>query len=343
MFNNSSLSALSLSVLLMATPAANVLELNAEEASIPGIELWSQPSGIRKCIEGTSFEDLLSAFEKDSFVYLYSNNKKAIVVTSDGMTHHYTNRNTWGISYSVLTMRDGTLPPVAEINEKIGSGNDLKVKFYKYADSNEYRFYVLSEEYQDLVLEILKKDENVLSIENRREITEDEFRFDFLYVKTDLPYDEFKKEYSAFGLKTLEEWGGALPEEKKAQGYTLGFYFERYNLNEEFYDSWIKLENSGIDYEIVPLIAHSSGVVTSELVEKVYVSESIKNSIPGDVNFDGIIDVTDLTELSLALIGDKELTSEQKNVADVDGDGSVTLADLARFQQFLSKKVDSFR
>ena len=60
----------------------------------------------------------------------------------------------------------------------------------------------------------------------------------------------------------------------------------------------------------------------------------------GDLNSDQTIDVTDLTELSLALLGDKELTEDQQKAADIDGDGSVTLADLARLQQFLLKKID---
>ena len=60
----------------------------------------------------------------------------------------------------------------------------------------------------------------------------------------------------------------------------------------------------------------------------------------GNLNSDQTIDVTDLTELSLALLGDKELTENQQKAADIDGDGSVTLADLARLQQYLSKKID---
>ena len=62
----------------------------------------------------------------------------------------------------------------------------------------------------------------------------------------------------------------------------------------------------------------------------------------GDIDASGTIDITDLTELSLALVGDKELTSEQKMAADIDSDGTVTLADLARLQQYLSKKITSF-
>lgn len=60
----------------------------------------------------------------------------------------------------------------------------------------------------------------------------------------------------------------------------------------------------------------------------------------GDVDLNGTIDVTDLTDISLALLGDKELKAAQKKAADIDGDESVTLADLARLQQYLSKKID---
>ena len=49
------------------------------------------------------------------------------------------------------------------------------------------------------------------------------------------------------------------------------------------------------------------------------------------------------TEEKFVLLGDSELTEEQKSAADIDGDGVVTLADLARLQQYLSKKVDSLR
>ena len=61
----------------------------------------------------------------------------------------------------------------------------------------------------------------------------------------------------------------------------------------------------------------------------------------GDITADGIVDVTDLTELSLALIGDRELSDEQMKAADVDDTGEVNLADLAKIRQFLSKKIPS--
>lgn len=67
-----------------------------------------------------------------------------------------------------------------------------------------------------------------------------------------------------------------------------------------------------------------------------------KNIMTGDIDGNGIVDITDLTALSLALIGDKDLTEDQLKIADVDEDGAVTLADLARIQQYLSKKLESF-
>ena len=64
--------------------------------------------------------------------------------------------------------------------------------------------------------------------------------------------------------------------------------------------------------------------------------------IAGDLNFDSKIDVTDLSELSIALADGKEFTNEQQNAADVDGDGRVTLSDLARMRQYLSKIIEAF-
>ena len=61
----------------------------------------------------------------------------------------------------------------------------------------------------------------------------------------------------------------------------------------------------------------------------------------GDLTGEGTIDITDLSTLSLALIGDMVLTGDQKTAADIDGDGEMTLADLAKLRQFLSRKIDS--
>jgi hypothetical protein len=59
---------------------------------------------------------------------------------------------------------------------------------------------------------------------------------------------------------------------------------------------------------------------------------------PGDTNEDGIFDVTDLTQFSLYLLGDTKMSYSGELNADMDGDGELTLADLATMKQKLSKK-----
>ena len=62
--------------------------------------------------------------------------------------------------------------------------------------------------------------------------------------------------------------------------------------------------------------------------------------IYGDVNGDGKVDVTDLSQMAINLVDKKPFTAEQLKRSDVDGDGIVTLTDLATIRQFVSKKID---
>ena len=66
------------------------------------------------------------------------------------------------------------------------------------------------------------------------------------------------------------------------------------------------------------------------------------SEITGDVNCDGKVDVTDLSCTAIYLIDKKGISEQGKKMADVDGDGKVTLADLARIRQYLSRLIDKF-
>jgi hypothetical protein len=57
----------------------------------------------------------------------------------------------------------------------------------------------------------------------------------------------------------------------------------------------------------------------------------------GDINGDENVDVTDLTILSLYLLGDIKLDSDQKVLADCDANNDINLADLALLKQFILK------
>lgn len=83
-----------------------------------------------------------------------------------------------------------------------------------------------------------------------------------------------------------------------------------------------------------------SGSTTEKYAEKFrYNFEALHPA--GDMDGNDIIDVTDLSIVSLAVIGDKVLTAEQIKAGDINENGKVDLADLARLRQYISGVVIS--
>ena len=62
----------------------------------------------------------------------------------------------------------------------------------------------------------------------------------------------------------------------------------------------------------------------------------------GDIDCNGVIDVTDLTTLAIALVENEPLSGISAKNADVTHNGTVDLADLATLRQYLSKKIEKF-
>ena len=93
----------------------------------------------------------------------------------------------------------------------------------------------------------------------------------------------------------------------------------------------------------------SETAVTTSPVTEASVTEPVTTAkIPepvnlGDYDNNGLVDITDLTELSLSLVDRKTLSADVKARMDVDGNGTVDLADLAALRQFISKKITTFR
>ena len=69
--------------------------------------------------------------------------------------------------------------------------------------------------------------------------------------------------------------------------------------------------------------------------------ESFSDCMKGDATGDGIVDISDITMLSLYLLGDNSLDENQQKAADIDDNDKVDLADLARLMQYISKKIES--
>ena len=77
---------------------------------------------------------------------------------------------------------------------------------------------------------------------------------------------------------------------------------------------------------------------------------AVKNNLPyvlleedavsrevGDLNNDSVVELTDLTILSLYLIGDRSLDESDLVYADVTKNGKVDIADLAALKQYIMK------
>ncbi len=57
----------------------------------------------------------------------------------------------------------------------------------------------------------------------------------------------------------------------------------------------------------------------------------------GDLDGNGIVELTDLSILAMSILGDVTLTDVQTEFSDVNGDGKTDLADLAHLKQYISK------
>lgn len=108
------------------------------------------------------------------------------------------------------------------------------------------------------------------------------------------------------------------------------------------------LECGEIESEIIPALGHEiiELNIDNKIVKKCIHSgctyqDVISALVIGDINSDGKVDITDLSELSISLVDKKSFSTTQSNVADVNGDGEVGLTDLAKLRQFISKVIES--
>ncbi len=104
-------------------------------------------------------------------------------------------------------------------------------------------------------------------------------------------------------------------------------------------------DHSKVTLKGAKLVKESSAPVTTPTVQPSEPSvtpteepgTTVEKYSAGDVNGDGMVDLTDLSVLSLFLIGDTKLGDAAQKAADVDADGNVHLTDLATLRQYLSK------
>ena len=78
-----------------------------------------------------------------------------------------------------------------------------------------------------------------------------------------------------------------------------------------------------------------SGMIGS--VNAASIEKTNTETVYGDLNFNGVADITDLSALSLYIIGDCKLDEAALKSADLNRDGKADLADLAELKMHLSK------
>ena len=92
--------------------------------------------------------------------------------------------------------------------------------------------------------------------------------------------------------------------------------------------------------------AVSSFMIAAYMTVPLYAESAVPKAKPseyvhGDVNLDGMIDVTDITQLGLALVDKVVLDDIHFAYSDADYDGEVNLVDYAILRQYVSKKITS--
>ena len=68
-------------------------------------------------------------------------------------------------------------------------------------------------------------------------------------------------------------------------------------------------------------------------------SEKYTVVVKADLNGDGTIGLSDLANIKLGLIGKVDLSTAQKLAGDVNGNGEMALSDMANLKMYLLKKV----
>ena len=241
------------------------------------------------------------------------------------------------VKIKTVTMKDGTFPPSEKINEAKAPvySASLFTKLPKKGDN----IYSINLAHDDTVAyDILMNDSNVLSIDETTIIYKSPLFLESIVFKNSEEfnnkesYEKFYNEYSFLNLtETVEDdWGFRMQ----------GFYCDIEKTPETF-EALKKLCESD-DYCVCGVVPESSRYEPISSVTNLYTANSSKTSV-GDINADNTVDLTDLSELALAVIGDIELTDSQKSAADINGDGEVNVSDLARLKQFISNSITSLR
>lgn len=98
---------------------------------------------------------------------------------------------------------------------------------------------------------------------------------------------------------------------------------------------------------LVTAVAEGKATITASFVYKGFTYEVdcviTSELLLGDINFDGVVDTSDLAIMKLYLVGKSDLTEKELASANVSQNGEVDTTDLALLKLFLAGKFSSFK
>lgn len=131
-----------------------------------------------------------------------------------------------------------------------------------------------------------------------------------------------------------------IPED--AQGgerYIISYLPEMTYQNYHFQHIWGKIGLESVDYAKSGQVAWTDGWI--EIAPESGTDPDIAESLPGDVNLDGVVELADVVLMNRVYVGVEEISTEGTRNGDIDGDGKISLADSMNVLRFLVHLIDS--
>ncbi|MBP1565065.1 MAG: dockerin type I repeat-containing protein [Oscillospiraceae bacterium] len=276
-----------------------------------------------------TIETVVNSFGEDAFAYYYGiTETHALVIDDDGSAHVFYEQyyNTF------LTVDNSKKLPIDEINEKIAP------YYVRHNSDNGYTVKVPSKEDQEMVYGVLKSYDAITSIDEKVEVRK---VGDSHWTCIRMSFDTDADANKAIEMFPELQLSKVPPMNKK---YIQNSVYFPESLSETskkesgktIYDAMKKLSASGLKYRLGIGERLSVGEQYSSGLFNIYTAEAVKSSeFFADFDSNGKVELTDLTALSLYLIGDVNWNDEQVNNFDCNADGKTDIADLAHLKQYI--------
>ena len=182
------------------------------------------------------YKNLIGSFSPNAIVLDYTRDNRAVlVINEDGSQHYFED----GGTKAVVKLREGVPPPENEINEKLGTDS---VRFTKNDDGT---YTMNAGELNEKVYEILKENNDVISVDEVQTIKKYDFSIQGISVKSDDSPDSIVKKYPELELSPVpsDEPSTDNPDKENRNIYECEI-----SKTPESYEALKELQDSGAEY-----------------------------------------------------------------------------------------------